>query len=770
MKTMSDLMHREQAYPPSIVSGAADVQGEPAKGNMALRVLRSLRRHWRLALLLWIVTSAPAVAFVRLQIKPKYTASADVKIEPEKQLLPQDVAPPSFEGFFNTQPQIISSAPVLQDALRDPDVKGLAILLAEDPVVALEESINVTRIGTSWILRVKVRQKDRDAAIRLTRAVMKAYDANARSSETGNREKDINRFTIYSEGLKKEKEALEKKHLELSQSQSSASVEVHDKYQESTFTIVASLRVQRAQAQSRRIQLHGELAQLEKGLVPTTSPAEDFNWIEQQVEKDPMVLQIRSEQAKVAGEILTRGLSRPYEEKRRKLEDQLAKEQDRARQEANVRLQGRQKSILEDEKRRVQGQLKAAESEVAYLDEELRKAEEQGKQAGGVSIQIKRVLDEIKALDKEIESVDQKLKRLEFLNRGAGHITVDTNPRILADGVEDPRMKLMLAAVMGGLFGSIFLVFMRDFLSGRLYSTDDMEDNGGLCLLGELPSLDDLRHRRITEDDFRENYRAIRATLAGRTPDGRIPRAILVTSGQAAEGKTSLAVSLAASLAEGGCRVLLIDGDVQAPRIDRTLRLSHRYSLRHVLLGERQLAEAVVPTPVPGLEVLLGGRNGESASGVLTSRLAAQMLDMAGERYDHVVIDSPPALGSADALIWAQAADGVILSSFAGHSSLRIIRRVQQRIAAVSGNILGIVICNVSFRESYSSYSRSCSRSTTVDEGSEAEGFPAYNDAARIPLAGRMLTSSNQGVVQDGGEPPKRAAAEKRGARDRRTN
>jgi len=124
----------------------------------------------------------------------------------------------------------------------------------------------------------------------------------------------------------------------------------------------------------------------------------------------------------------------------------------------------------------------------------------------------------------------------------------------------------------------------------------------------------------------------------------------------------------------------------------------------------------------------------------LTGGLAAQLLRAACERYDHVVIDSPPTLGSADALIWAGAADGVVLSSFAGQSNLRLVRDACQRLASAGGRILGAVICNVSVRERFTSYSHSASQSTADSRRDQAADDAARSDRCpHISLSGKML-------------------------------
>ncbi len=332
-------------------------------------------------------------------------------------------------------------------------------------------------------------------------------------------------------------------------------------------------------------------------------------------------------------------------------------------------------------------------------------------------------------------------------------ITVDASAEIRPDDIQDKRKKFAPVALVGGLGLGLMLALVIDLLRGRVHSTDDVEAGIGLPLLGSLPSLHDLQRGRVSEQDFREGYRLIRATLAGASPDGRIPRTLLVTSAQAAEGKTSLAISLAASLAETGARVLLIDGDVQAPRVGQTLKLAPQFTLRHVLLGERCLTDSVHPTPVAGLDVLLAGRNGSSAGGLLTGDLAVALLKSAATTYDHVVIDSPPALGAADATIWAQVTEGVIFSSLAGHSSLKLVRHACLRLGAAGGRILGGVLCNVSLRESRYSYSSMVSRYADIEEAGDTKRKNGSTAPRSVPCVHLPECRDTAAPAQEGAAP-----------------
>jgi capsular exopolysaccharide synthesis family protein len=142
---------------------------------------------------------------------------------------------------------------------------------------------------------------------------------------------------------------------------------------------------------------------------------------------------------------------------------------------------------------------------------------------------------------------------------------------------------------------------------------------------------------------------------------GQSMRRLLVTSSQPEEGKTSVTLHLACSLARLDRRVLVIDGDMRRPNCDKRLGVSNDQGLADFLQGLAQFDDVVTPTPIPGLSLIPAGRTSATASDLLSSPRLAALLQEAGQRFDHVVIDSPPSLVLSDARTISRLVEGVIL-------------------------------------------------------------------------------------------------------------
>jgi succinoglycan biosynthesis transport protein ExoP len=747
---MSDwIEHDQYALPPGNTAGPPEARTAAPKTNPVLKLYGSARRHWVLVLAVWILFSVPACLWIWFTVKPTYTASADVEVAamPVRILSDGERDPiGGFESYLNTQGEIIKRNSVLAEALADPSLKGLPLLATSDPVGALRAAITITSPPRTNLLRVGVRQPSADEAIRLCRALMKAYEAHAGGNRARAREQTQRLLNEAREKLMAEYRDQQNAIAEAGKKYKATSQEMFTAMRESVLKTSVQTGADLERARIEQLRLQSQLDQLNQNLLPTSMPAQEFLWKEQLIDSDPVIKRLRDEIGQEQWYLLHYGESAPHRRHLNSLEKQLKEQMERITAAADQRVQERSRAMLDDAKRRVREQLTAAAKLVGFLQNKYDAQQGEAQDMGRLALQIQQLQTNANATRDELSRVEDRLRELDIEVRKPVWISASLDPEILPDGISDRRDKLMKLSVVGSLGLGLLLALALDILSSRLYTMEDVEGPAGLNLLGALPALEDLRRGRVTEDDFRESYRAIRATLAGRSPGGKIPRAILVTSAQAAEGKTSLAVSLAASLAETGCRVLVVDGDVQAPRIARTLQLSLPYGLRHVLTGERPLAEAAGPTAIPNLDVLLSGRNGHSAGGILTADLAAGLVKAAAENYTHVIIDSPPVLGSADALIWARAVDGVVVASFAGRSSLRLVRHACQRIARAGGKILGSVLCNLSARENYCSYPSSTSRfASGGGHGHMDQDAASADEGPCVHMAGKMLPPSATG-------------------------
>jgi capsular exopolysaccharide synthesis family protein len=201
-----------------------------------------------------------------------------------------------------------------------------------------------------------------------------------------------------------------------------------------------------------------------------------------------------------------------------------------------------------------------------------------------------------------------------------------------------------------------------------------------------------------------EAYRMLRTSVLLSTA-GNPPRTILVTSSQPGEGKTTTAVNTAISLAQLGASVLLIDSDLRRPAVHKTFRLPHTRGLSSYLSGSGKIEDLIIKLSIPNLSVLTSGPIPPNPAELISSERMKDLLRALCEKYDHIIIDSPPLISVTDPVILSTMVDGSILVVQAGRSTRDMVRRARQELNGVGAKVFGVVLNNVDVkREGYDEY------------------------------------------------------------------
>lgn len=170
-------------------------------------------------------------------------------------------------------------------------------------------------------------------------------------------------------------------------------------------------------------------------------------------------------------------------------------------------------------------------------------------------------------------------------------------------------------------------------------------------------------------------------------------RRLVVTSPAPRDGKTTVAANLAACFATHGARVLLVDCDLRRPSVHYAFGVRPAAGLGDVLLGRTELDDAVQAAPgVPGLSLLLASSQPHSPSQLLGSPQMDALLARLADRFDLVVLDTPPILAVADAAILGVSADGVLLVLRAGTTARDEAQTAAGQLATVGARVLGVAL------------------------------------------------------------------------------
>lgn len=309
---------------------------------------------------------------------------------------------------------------------------------------------------------------------------------------------------------------------------------------------------------------------------------------------------------------------------------------------------------------------------------------------------------------------DGLLQRLKEVGVAGG---ADTNNVSVVDKAEVPNHKFKpslrfnaLIAALIGLFGGIGLAFLFEHLDDTIKQPEDLERLLGIATLGVIPLI--LGGGKDRDKDsaglalsaiedprsaFAEAYRSVRTALQFSTADGA-PRVLMLTSTSAGEGKSTSALSLGIHFAQAGKRVLLVDADLRNPSLHRTLEIENTQGLTNVLAGEAQAYAVTKPTTVSNLFIMPSGPLPPNPAELLSGAKMLALINLAAEKFDHVIIDGPPVLGLADALVLGNLAEATILVVEAGITRRGFAQNAIKRLRSSHTRLLGGILVKVDAR------------------------------------------------------------------------
>ena len=292
-----------------------------------------------------------------------------------------------------------------------------------------------------------------------------------------------------------------------------------------------------------------------------------------------------------------------------------------------------------------------------------------------------------------------------------------------------------------GLMGGVGLAFLLAFLDNTVRTREDLERLVNSPCLGMVPKIKRLPESKLQaarqldlsaaekpDSSVSEAYRSIRTSLMFSRPDGP-PKTILVTSAGPGEGKTTACVNLATVLAQNGSRVLLVDGDLRKPRLHKTFGVPGSPGLTEQTVENR--VQQMHETGIEGVRLLPAGTVPPNPAELIGSAALHRFLKAAQTPYDHIIIDSPPVMGLADALIGSTIVDATLMVIGAGQISKQALREAYNRLFSVRAPVIGCVLNGVDMESSeYAYYTRYYYNYADTEQDSGRKGLAKIADLA----------------------------------------
>ncbi|MGY4712346.1 polysaccharide biosynthesis tyrosine autokinase [Mycolicibacterium sp. CBM1] len=274
-------------------------------------------------------------------------------------------------------------------------------------------------------------------------------------------------------------------------------------------------------------------------------------------------------------------------------------------------------------------------------------------------------------------------------------VVVEQRASIPKAPVVPNRRRNIALGLAAGLMLGVGLAILRDRLDNTVKDRENLEEITGVGVVGSIPLDKDRRKEPAIsfENDnssIAEAFRKLRTNLQFLAVDNP-PRVILVTSSAPNEGKSTTAINIALALAEAEHNVVLVDGDMRRPSVDRYLGLVGTVGFSTVLSGGAALSEVLQPTKFSRLTALTSGATPPNPSELLGSLAAKNVLAELRQKFDYVIVDSSPLLAVTDGAILAANADGALVMARFGHTKRELLAHAIGSLRDVGATVLGAV-------------------------------------------------------------------------------
>lgn len=693
---------------PELLSAAPDPMG----------LLRAYQRRWLLATgigsLLAIVVMAAAwfvipqtgevVQYLHVSRNPSSVINQNVQLGKD-----------DFEVFKATTMQQIKSKMSLTGALRDPAIAQLSIVQQhkEDPVAWLESKLSLDCPGNAEILQIKMRgsegQEIEDLVL-VVGAVAQAYFDEIAARELKDRDirllKLEKQFTETNDKLIRETKEIENLARQLG---------THDPHQAQVNTALLQTELNQANGNLiHALQLRDAAStEIEKATLEKTMAGDRQSLrlkIQEKIHNDHKVRKLEEDLADYdAGLAKYQKMIKPGAPgKVNHTLESLKKEKAALEEKLAERIAELEEKYIEPE--RIQRTMEAehkisvSTSTIARLDKAIEEYKATAKEISAKLHDVGGNTAEMINKQKLAENLRGLVNELDMAVRKA-RIEKESPQRVTKYGDAMPPQSVGISRKLGlvGLsgmasFGLVGLaIAFLEFQSRRITSSSDLRNGLGIRVVGSLPSLSRPGRKALAavNGDLNsllvESIDTVRTNLLHSAASEPM-RVVMITSALDREGKTTVASQLAASLARGGRRTLLIDGDLRRPSAHRLFELPLEPGLCEVLRTEAELDDVIRPTRIAGLWMIAAGQYDLESIQALSKEGARDFFDMLRSRFDFIIVDAAPVLSIADSSMLGQLVDAAVLCVMRDVSQAAKVYEASEQLHSVGVEVLGAVI------------------------------------------------------------------------------
>lgn len=687
-------------YSAAALSSASRESAGPAASR---RLLRAIKRRWFIFAPVWLI--ALAVGFIALtRVKPLYRPQAVLEVRPEMPLVSAESAEPAvaaslqmWGNYYRTQESLLRSPSLVQAVFKSLSPEVSRVFLAQpDPIKSFLEKLEIEKTESSFILKVGFVDADAPAATEAVNTLVALYleDANRRLRELKSDALDVlTRETVpaIQQRLMEAEKSIQSFHKE------TGFVDFDEKY---ASLVEAHRRVttRLSEIRLRRLHLASDIQALQAGTGDGLAEiySESFQGVRT---LEPLASQRSAIASDLAREEQTLKEKHP---RIVELKKQLAAAEDRIREALRGAIGSMEANLLSTEL-----------EEKSLADEEARVEREMAS--------ARRDLGEFKRLDSALVSardlyasyVKKQSESRATSASGLASVRIVDRATVPLQPYKRPTILFNVALVLGIVLG-LGAVWLAEQVDGRFDSARDLEPILGLEVLGEIPAFKGLEPQNGQplvlaggpDSAELEPFRSLRGRILAHLEEGRPLKVLLVTSPETGEGKSTVAINLARTLAMDGRRVLLLDAELRHPRLKALLGDPRRPGLEELLRGEVSLQQAVQPCRIEGVDLIGADQGLIGAAEQAASLRFRAALKAARERYDYVVIDSAPVNLVSETATIARRADATLLVVREGRTRRGAAEESVKRLLEMKVGVLGAVLTGGQSRGTLEKYLR----------------------------------------------------------------
>jgi capsular exopolysaccharide synthesis family protein len=688
-----------------------------------------LKRRWLPATAVFglIVTLATWVAFLQ---KPDYTATGTLLLKKSGassltglgDQLGLLEAVTSQSNPVKTETEVIRSLPLVQEAISTLNLKNEQ----GEPLDAekLKKELKLKSLAGTDIVELSYKSKDPQQAAAVVNTLMSLY---IRQNVSTNRAEARDVATFIAKELPQTEASLNQAETNLRRFKEQNKIFAPQEEEKSAVESIAQLENQITTVQAQLADANARFTALQNKVGMSSQQAEGLNSLSQ----SPGVQNALEELQKIEGQLA-------LEQSRFLPGSPVIADLEQKRADIKALLQERITQTLGRKQLVPSGNLQIGNSQQQLIENFAKlEVERQGLSSRlsllyNTNAAYKQRLNIIPNLQQQLGDLERKkeiaqttyqtlLKKLQEVNiaekQTIGNASIN-EPALVPKKAEIRKPVIIIALGGGvGILLGVFTIVLLELRDSSIKTLKGVKDIFGYIVLATIPNLakksfslgKNIESREpyiLIKNQTRpmqaEAYRMLQTNLKFLSSDKAV-QVIVVTSSLPHEGKSTTSANLATAIAQGGRRVLLIDADMRSPSQHHIWELNNVAGLSDVLVGETDF-DAVVNEGMPNLDVLTAGANPPNPVALIDSNRMALLIKNFSQSYDFVIVDAPPILAVADALILGKMTDGILFVSRPGVVTLAAATAAKEVLDNSEQNVLGMVVNGIMLENESDSY------------------------------------------------------------------